>query len=622
MKVRQLDIRNFRGVANGSIRFGDHALLVGSNNVGKSTVCEALDLVLGLERMRRRPVVDEHDFHLGEYLDHDDRPISIRITATLVDLTDAARRKFQGHLRRWDNATASFIDEEAEGISRADDEDVVWALQVTFIGRYDEVEDDFVGDTFFSHPDLSDGLDDEDKEELGAGLTPFRYSDKRLCGFVYLRALRTGSRALSLQRGSLLDTILKLGGDGAAAMWKETLKTLRELDPAIGEIAQLKAIRDQMRDRLTQFVNLAPGDESSGFFASDLTRANLREVVKLFVATQPSEHLVPYARQGTGSINLIVFALLTLIAELRDKQSVIFAMEEPEIALPPHTQRRVTRFVLREMGQTIVTSHSPYVIEEFEPTDVVMITRSGTGDLVGTPIPQANIDRKRYRTQRRQFAEAILARAVIVVEGATEASLFPAVSSAMERLAPERHTHFDLAGISMFATSGDGEVPQYGPIFSGLGKRAFGVYDQPNAPLTALAKTNLASYEQHWESPEKGIERLIVKQTTTAVLRRFLDDVSQRSDYPNNPKVAYSAATPDADLAEIAFKVLKARKGDAWGYAAMVIEHCETEAEIPEFIREVVGQIDAALAPPTAASMEGSGDEGAAEDEDPAPEKT
>lgn len=55
---------------------------------------------------------------------------------------------------------------------------------------------------------------------------------------------------------------------------------------------------------------------------------------------------MPFGRLGTGSINLLVFALLTFIAELKEKQSVIFAMEEPEIALPPHTQRRLTRFVL------------------------------------------------------------------------------------------------------------------------------------------------------------------------------------------------------------------------------------------------------------------------------------
>ena len=56
MKVRQLEIENFRGVRAGKVVFADNTLLVGGNNVGKSTVCEALDLVLGPERTSRRPV--------------------------------------------------------------------------------------------------------------------------------------------------------------------------------------------------------------------------------------------------------------------------------------------------------------------------------------------------------------------------------------------------------------------------------------------------------------------------------------------------------------------------------------------------------------------------------------
>jgi putative ATP-dependent endonuclease of OLD family len=49
--------------------------------VGKSTVCEALDLVLGPECLFRRSVVDEHDLHCGRFLDEARAPIEIRIEA-------------------------------------------------------------------------------------------------------------------------------------------------------------------------------------------------------------------------------------------------------------------------------------------------------------------------------------------------------------------------------------------------------------------------------------------------------------------------------------------------------------------------------------------------------------
>ena len=49
-EVSRLQIQNFRGIANATLLFPNHAVLVGDNNVGKSTIFEALDLVLGPDR--------------------------------------------------------------------------------------------------------------------------------------------------------------------------------------------------------------------------------------------------------------------------------------------------------------------------------------------------------------------------------------------------------------------------------------------------------------------------------------------------------------------------------------------------------------------------------------------
>lgn len=606
MRVRHLRIRNFRGIEDGEIHFRPHTLLVGGNNAGKSTICEALDLVLGPDRLYRRPVVDEHDFYMGRYVDAKGIPIEIRIDVVLTALSPEERRRFGGqHLRLWDDSASEFIDEDENGADRADDGGVDWALPVCFIGRYDREEDDFVGQTFFSHPEpIADSLTPEEAAELGAGLAVFHRTVKRLVGYVYLRALRTGSRALSLQRGSLLDTILQLGGEGAAEMWSDTLGKLRGLDPSIGDIPQLKDVRENLRNRLGRFVNLASGSDSAAFYASDLTRQHIREVVRLFVATRPSDHLVPYAKQGTGSVNLLVFALLTIIADLKGKQSVIFAMEEPEIALPPHTQRRVTRYVLKEMGQSIVTSHSGPVIEQFEPDDIVMLHREGNR-VVGVPIDPARVKRKTYRTNRRQFAEAILARGVLVVEGSTEAVVFPAVSSVLERVR-EGYTHLDFSGVSIFATSGDGEVHRFGPIFQALGKRVWGACDNPNTAPSQEVLDDRACFDEFWESSEKGIERVLVNGIPIPTLRKFLADVASRSDYPDN--CTYDPDIDDAAVPNLVFKVLKQRKGEAYGYAGYLIEHCETEEELPSELVTILLEIDSALNDVPELDLDGDGD--------------
>ncbi len=382
-------------------------------------------------------------------------------------------------------------------------------------------------------------------------------------------------------------------------MWQDTLDRLQGLTPPIGDVPQLKQIRRDIRERMGRFVSLANGDDATAFFASDLTRENLREVVRLFIAAEPVGHSVPFARLGTGSINLLVFALLTVIAELKEKQSVIFAMEEPEIALPPHTQRRVSRFVLTEMGQAIVTSHSPYVIEQFEPQDIVILSRRADGVLEGAPIELGEFKTKSFKTERRQFAEAILGRGVLVVEGASETALFPEASTVLERdLGSDVYMHLDFAGVSLFTADSETAVPKYGPVFKALSKTAFAFYDKPNKAHTAEAVAKLDEYVAHWQSPTKGIEVLLVSETSPTVHHRFLDAASTRDDYPSHCGAYDSVLDDDATARALALNVLKARKGDAYGYTALFIRQCRSADELPVTIKKILLEIHAVMKPP------------------------
>jgi putative ATP-dependent endonuclease of the OLD family len=67
VKIFSLAIQNFRGIRSTKLVLPDHAVLIGDNNTGKSSVFEAIDLALGPDRLSRRPPVDEHDFYQGKY---------------------------------------------------------------------------------------------------------------------------------------------------------------------------------------------------------------------------------------------------------------------------------------------------------------------------------------------------------------------------------------------------------------------------------------------------------------------------------------------------------------------------------------------------------------------------
>lgn len=74
MRVAHVQIENFRGIKQAKLLFPKHGVLIGDNNTGKTTILEALDLVLGPDRFNRQPAIDEHDFFRGIHAPASDVP--------------------------------------------------------------------------------------------------------------------------------------------------------------------------------------------------------------------------------------------------------------------------------------------------------------------------------------------------------------------------------------------------------------------------------------------------------------------------------------------------------------------------------------------------------------------
>lgn len=392
MRVARIEIENFRGIKQAKLLFPKHGVLIGDNNTGKTTILEALDLVLGPDRLNRQPAIDEHDFFGGIYAQMPDAPPEnggadgaappepgeevaedsapdsapkIVIEATIADLTDEQKGKFGDYIEFWDSAVDKFY--EAPNPAGVDAASITEALRVTFHGWYDKEEDDFEGATYFTR-----SLTEGDKPD------PFSRKHKQLCGFLYLRSIRTGSRALSLERGSLLDIILRLK-EVRPQMWEATLTTLSNIvvasDPALGISPVLESINTALKKYVPKEWGVEPHLK-----VSNLTREHLRKVITAFIATGDGMHAAPFYRQGTGTINMLVLAMLSQIAE--SKQNVIFAMEEPETAIPPYAQKRIIHEVRKLASQALFTSHSPYVLEEprrMKPLCSLVTLRAGWG---------------------------------------------------------------------------------------------------------------------------------------------------------------------------------------------------------------------------------------------------
>jgi len=561
MHVAKVDIEHFRGIESAELRFGPTALLLGDNNSGKSSVLEAIELALGPDRLYRRPPIDEHDFHGGLYLDQ-----QIRVEVTVVGLDDELKSRFRANLEYWDPMAFKVLEVAPAGEPEQ-------CVRIQFIGRYDSEEDDFLGETWFSHP-LNDDGDVSHR---------CRSTDKREFGFILLRALRTGNRAMSMERGSLLDSVLR-AFEVEIQMWEKLLDRLRDIPIAGEEDDEFGAVLTSL-DRAMKKIVPAEWGAAPHLRVSELTREDLRHVLRSFMATGAEGYAAPFNHQGSGTVNSLVIAMLSLIAEKRQNR-VIFAMEEPEISLPPTAQKRIVDLIRGLAGQALFTSHSPYVLEEFEPEEMVVVSRDhATGVLSGASVSLPRQLRHKVFMQgmRTRFSEALLARRVLVCEGRSEALAYPYLAKAGTAEDPASFSRLDTDGWAVFDAEGDTNVASFAAFFKGLGKSVATVFDaQDDDALKAIEDAGDLTLQQ----PYKGFEAMILAETPEVAKRAFVDKLIAEGEWPqgtpapaNERDDAYDAALK---------KLLKGTKGEG---TAMHLLSTLKVADYPATMRAALDEL-------------------------------
>lgn len=584
MIVCRISISNFRGISKAIILLPKQAVFIGDNNTGKTTILEALDLTLGPDRLNRRPPIDEHDFYQGQYLAKQDISVEnegddvdeantsvaqadvhlIKIEVVIAELSEEQKARFGDYIEFWNSHVDEFYDEPNP--AGVDPEHIAEALRVTFHGSYDSEEDDFEGKTYFTR-------------SLTESIAPveFRKKDKQLCGFLYLRSIRTGSRALSLERGSLLDIILRLK-EVRPRMWEDTIDNLSGFsvadDPALG----LSGVLGSINTALKKYVPKEWGVEPH-LKVSTLTREHLRKVITAFIATGEGEHAAPFYRQGTGTINMLVLAMLSQIAE--DKQNVIFAMEEPETAIPPYAQKRIVHEIRMLASQAIFTSHSPYVLEEFTLDETIVLDRDASGQMSRNNITLPdNLKLKVYRQDfRTRFCEGLLSRRVLIAEGETETTAFPVVCRRLSELNPAKYKSLEALGICTLNAGSESKIPSMAKLFRKLGKRSFALCDKQTTENQTRIEAEVELLLMH---DEKGFENLVLKGTTEEALERFASSL----EWP--PHLIKKYPDPPAQASEALGDYFSWAKGN-WGISDFIAQ-C-SEDEIPEWLRNACEEL-------------------------------
>lgn len=584
MKIVNLKIRNFRGIKKAELTFNNSQVFIGDNNTGKTTILEALDLALGPDRLNRFPAVNEHDFHLGQYLlDDDEIPIgqqiiddewerfnkifsddndrTIAVLVQLTDLTDEQKTVFGSRTEFYEQAENRILDRNE--ISGVDSSTVTNCLRILFLGHYDAEVDDFIGKTYYYKDLMADRAHQVQKK------------DKQLIGFLYLRSLRTGSRALSLERGSLLDIVLRTR-DVKPQMWENVLEKLHEAQIPIHEQDDIGMVLADVQTAINRYVPREWGSAPK-LKVSRMTREDLRRTIVAFIETKDS-HSAPFFRQGTGTANMLVLALLSIIRD--NKQNVIFAMEEPETAIPPHVQKQIINEVVANSDQSIFTSHSPYVIEEFSLDRIAIVSTNDTNDLIQHTISINDPGSYNYHQYfRSQLCEGLLARRVVICEGVTEVSVLSGLSRHLAKLNGAKYADLSALGYCFVNSQTDSQILNHTNALANLGKH-ISVFCDAQDSVERAAIEDVA--DEAFIHDYQRIEDLLIDGFSQDLKNRL----ATQFEWPQF--VLDSVPNPQIDIDKALKRYLKKTKGT--GGAMVLLSDC-SEDEVPEFLKDMIEKL-------------------------------
>ena len=387
MQIRQVTIENFRGLRRIQFCPGPRTLILGPNNAGKSSVLDALDLLLHPGIGRPRPSPTEVD-----YFNRDPRS-GFSIEAVIGQLSARFSADTHEHLEGWRSSERLVCpDTDGEGI------EAVVRVRVRATADFDLVHE-------FAKP-----------ESAGSRFGP---ALRAQLGWIYDGRTREPFRELAFYQGGVLErffggidlepAVAKLGAalrDGAASINAEP-----GIESALGRLAA--DLRAQGLVRSTQQID---------FEAGAVSRRELLQTLRLALSQDGVR--IPVHRQGRGAQRLLLLAVLLHIARAGG-EAVIGGFEEPEEALEPVRQRQVAEMLLQvadQSGQIIVVSHSTEITRRFAIDDVLLLSEGGHGeDAKELSVVLSRPNRQAYeRHLDGSVTRGLFCAAPILVEGPSD----------------------------------------------------------------------------------------------------------------------------------------------------------------------------------------------------------
>ncbi len=505
MRIARVEIRNFRSLEKVDLQFEDVTVLVGANGTGKSSVLHALDWFFAGGPLGEEDVTGKD---LG-------RTTSVAVTFT--DCSDADRAALRRYVvgdeatfeRTWSHESGDKLTGHPLALPAFEEVRANSGAQER-ISAFRSLRE--------QRPDLglpsapSGAAVDREMEAWEAGhpdqLERASTSATHLFGWagrarlagrfdcVFIPAVLDAEQATRDARGTLLRQLIERSGElpkdlteRLQELTEETRKKINEIMTEAGR-ATLDALEQAVTLELQRLVPEAGVKLLPSPSALNLSPSS----VELRIADAGFETDV--TRQGHGVQRSLLMALVRQLSAsggegVEEAPSLLLMIEEPELYQHP-LQARHLADTLRQLAtpggspiQVLYATHSEHLVDAARFESLRRFSKSAaSGHPVSRPtaatlervsarlmglIPSDEIRSRVRITMRRRLDEAVFARAVVVVEGPTDAAVLAGLAA--------RRGGLDPAGIAVVVAWGKTNLPLPWAILQELGIPTYVVFD-------------------------------------------------------------------------------------------------------------------------------------------------
>ena len=568
MKLKEITIENFRGIRSLHLPLDGLTVLIGENNAGKSTVLEAVRLVLTRGfGVRRGGQFTEYDFHLKGA---DSTPQSAESISITLHFSEEQENE-------WPDAIIQQMNEviqlDSDGLNH------IW-LQAT--GVYQPESGSFETKWTF--------LNTSSAELVLKNATPLNLIS-RFTPVFFLSALRDASQEFG-QRGQFWGGFLKsiqLPDDQR----QRIEEMLQEVNASVlGANAGLTEVTKKIADAGL----LVPLDPAEPVALEAIPTRVFDMVGKIQVHLKSSQGAkLPLQRHGEGTQSLAVlmlfqaFAAANLAEAYAPESTPILALEEPEAHLHPSAIRSLGSFLEKMAGQILVSSHSGDMVSRVPVTALRRLYKLNGETRVGGVDHGAFTDRELQAIDysiRLTKGHYLFSRCWLLVEGESDFHLMPLLFGLMGH--SQDQVSFSVLEISQVIDKGE----PFMKFAKALGIQWFLMADGDHAGTDYVNRAN-----NHLTAGESLADR--AKALTHADIEHefwrngFNDFIENMVTNARKTQITTEAAGDDDKKTKLLIKAAIKHEGGKPAFAQALVNEVRKRGvdTIPQTIRDIITRV-------------------------------